>query len=123
MKVRAVQFSPALGNIAKNMDCHAAQIIQAGRDGQELIVFPELSLSGYHLKDAVYDAVIKKKPTADLWPGPIAFIPALVASGIDPSASCSSGFRPADRKPRPDLAVSAISMPISSSAMRLAKTS
>jgi NAD+ synthase (glutamine-hydrolysing) len=60
MKVRAIQFSPALGNIEKNMEFHVTKITQAIRDGRELIVFPELSLSGYHLKDIVYEATIKR---------------------------------------------------------------
>jgi predicted amidohydrolase len=58
MKVRAIQFSPALGNVAKNLESHAARIAQAVRDKRELIVFPELSLSGYQLKDIVGDAAL-----------------------------------------------------------------
>lgn len=58
MKIRAVQFSPALGNLEKNMDFHVQQINQAVDDGMNLVVFPELSLSGYHLKDLVYDVSI-----------------------------------------------------------------
>jgi predicted amidohydrolase len=60
MKVRAIQFSPALGNIKKNLDFHIKEISRAAKDGRELIVFPELSLSGYHLKDIVYDAAITR---------------------------------------------------------------
>ena len=60
MKVRAIQFSPALGNIEKNMEFHTAKITQAIRDGRELIVFPELSISGYHLKDIASDIALKK---------------------------------------------------------------
>ncbi len=59
MKVRAIQFSPALGNVAKNLEFHAAQIAQAVRDGRELIVFPELSLSGYQLQDIAGDAALR----------------------------------------------------------------
>ena len=60
MKVRAIQFSPALGNTAANLDTHIRHITQAIRDGRELIVFPELSLSGYHLKDIASDAVLAR---------------------------------------------------------------
>ena len=60
MKVRAIQFSPALGNIEKNMEFHVAKISQAIRDGRELIVFPELSLSGYQLKDIACEIALKK---------------------------------------------------------------
>jgi predicted amidohydrolase len=59
MKVRAIQFSPALGNVGKNMEFHAAKISQAVHDGCELIVFPELSISGYQLKDIVADAALR----------------------------------------------------------------
>jgi len=59
MKVRAIQFSPALGNVEKNMKFHAAAIARAVRDRRELIVFPELSVSGYQLKDLVGDAALR----------------------------------------------------------------
>jgi predicted amidohydrolase len=60
MKVRAIQFSPCLGNIEKNLEFHIAKINQAIRDGRELIVFPELSISGYQLKDIIGEAALKK---------------------------------------------------------------
>jgi predicted amidohydrolase len=60
MKVRAIQFSPALGNIAKNMGAHGRHISRAIRDGRELIVFPELSVSGYQLKDIASDIALQK---------------------------------------------------------------
>jgi NAD+ synthase (glutamine-hydrolysing) len=59
MKVRAVQFSPALGNVEKNMEFLARHTARAVRDGRELVVFPELSTSGYHLKDIVADAALR----------------------------------------------------------------
>ncbi len=59
MKVRAIQFSPALGNVGKNLEFHAEKAAQAARDGCELVVFPELSLSGYHLKDIAVDAALR----------------------------------------------------------------
>ena len=60
MKVRAIQFSPALGNIEKNLEFHVAKITQAIHDGRELIVFPELSISGYQLQDIACDIALKK---------------------------------------------------------------
>lgn len=59
MKIRAIQFSPALGNVAKNMAYHSQQIEAAIADKIDLVVFPELSVSGYHLKDLVYDVAVK----------------------------------------------------------------
>ncbi len=60
MKVRAIQFSPTLGNSEKNLQSHISHVSRAVRDGCELIVFPELSLSGYHLKDLACDIALKQ---------------------------------------------------------------
>jgi NAD+ synthase (glutamine-hydrolysing) len=59
MKVRAIQFSPTLGDVGKNMKLIAAKVSQAVRDDRELIVFPELCTSGYQLKDIVADAALR----------------------------------------------------------------
>ncbi|MCK4835796.1 MAG: hydrolase [Candidatus Aminicenantes bacterium] len=68
MKIRAVQFSPALGNVSKNMEYHRIQIKKAIADNCDLIIFPELSLSGYHLKDIVYEIALnpESKEIAEL---------------------------------------------------------
>jgi predicted amidohydrolase len=58
MKIRAVQFSPTLGNLSKNVAFHIEKIEEATHAGINLIVFPELSISGYHLKDIVYDVAL-----------------------------------------------------------------
>lgn len=63
MKVRGVQFSPVLGDVSRNLDFHVEKIKQAVKDKVDLIVFPELSLSGYHLKDIAYDVALT--PDAD----------------------------------------------------------
>ncbi len=55
MKARIIQFSPVLGNIEANFEYHKLKIIDAVKDGIDLIIFPELSLSGYQLKDIIYD--------------------------------------------------------------------
>ncbi len=55
MKVRIVQFSPVLGDIEKNLDYHNSKIAEAVKDGINLIVFPELSISGYQLRDIIFD--------------------------------------------------------------------
>jgi predicted amidohydrolase len=61
MKVRGVQFSPKLGNVADNLRFHEEQVQRAVRDGMELIVFPELSLSGYQLKDIILDVILQER--------------------------------------------------------------
>jgi predicted amidohydrolase len=59
MKLRAVQLSPVLGSLSANMHQHRRAIAQAKADGIELVVFPELSLSGYQLKDMVYECALR----------------------------------------------------------------
>ncbi len=59
MRIRAIQFSPVLGNSDKNLEFHVQKIERAIEDNIELIVFPELSISGYHLKDIVYEVSLK----------------------------------------------------------------
>ena len=59
MKIRALQFSPQLGNIDKNLGFHVKKIKKAINDKINLIIFPELSICGYHLKDIVYDIAMK----------------------------------------------------------------
>ncbi len=55
MKVRIIQFSPVLGDIEANFEYHNLKIKEAVNHEIDLIVFPELSLSGYQLKDIIYD--------------------------------------------------------------------
>jgi predicted amidohydrolase len=50
-RLTVAQTNPALGNVAKNLEDHIAAIETAVADGSQLIVFPELSLTGYFLKD------------------------------------------------------------------------
>ncbi|MCP4213151.1 MAG: hydrolase [bacterium] len=58
MKIRAIQFSPLLGNLSENFDFHIREIEKAVTDKMNLVVFPELSLSGYHLKDILFDITL-----------------------------------------------------------------
>jgi predicted amidohydrolase len=52
------QISPALGNGQKNLTLHLEQIEAARRQQADLIVFPELSLTGYFLRDMVPDMAL-----------------------------------------------------------------
>ena len=54
--VRVVQHRPALGDLEANLADHKARVAAAAEDGADLVVFPELSLTGYALGDLV-DAV------------------------------------------------------------------
>jgi len=55
MKARIVQHSPVLGDIERNLEYHIRRINEAADEGFDLIVFPELSLTGYQLKDIIFD--------------------------------------------------------------------
>jgi len=47
MKLCAVQLKPVKGDIAKNIERHLSLIELAVSDGADIIIFPELSLTGY----------------------------------------------------------------------------
>jgi predicted amidohydrolase len=53
MKIALAQIAPVLGNIAANLDLHLDIIEKARRAKADILVFPELSLTGYKLRDLV----------------------------------------------------------------------
>ena len=57
--VRLAQVNPALGDVARNLEMHLEHIDAAAEDGADLIVFPELSLTGYYLRDLVPDVAVR----------------------------------------------------------------
>jgi len=57
-RVALAQIAPALANRERNLALHLAQI-EAARDEQaDLVVFPELSLTGYFVRDMVPDVAL-----------------------------------------------------------------
>lgn len=50
-RITLAQINPTLGNVSANLEQHLAAIDAALSDEAQLIVFPELSLTGYFLKD------------------------------------------------------------------------
>jgi NAD+ synthase (glutamine-hydrolysing) len=62
LNLALVQMSTALGNVPANLKKHLAFINRARRQGAELIVFPELSLTGYALQDLA--SAVACRPTA-----------------------------------------------------------
>jgi predicted amidohydrolase len=50
-RVHLAQIAPALGDVALNRDRHLERIEAARADNADLVVFPELSLTGYWLHD------------------------------------------------------------------------
>jgi predicted amidohydrolase len=58
VKAALAQISPRLGDLGKNLDLHLECIEKAGRRKADLIIFPELSLTGYTLMDLVPDVAV-----------------------------------------------------------------
>jgi len=52
-------MTPKLGDVKANLDLHLATISQAADQGVELLVFPELSLTGYRLRDLTFSVAIR----------------------------------------------------------------
>lgn len=59
LTVGLAQIDPALGNRKKNLERHREWIKQGRDAGAQLLVFPELSLTGYFLKDLVPDSAVR----------------------------------------------------------------
>ncbi|MFH0964782.1 MAG: nitrilase-related carbon-nitrogen hydrolase [Planctomycetota bacterium] len=58
LRVALVQLSPALGDVERNLGLHLDRIAKARDAGARLIVFPELSLTGYFLRDVVPEVAL-----------------------------------------------------------------
>jgi NAD+ synthase (glutamine-hydrolysing) len=62
-------MDPVLGDIRANVEKHVALARQARTAGADLIIFPELSLTGYSLKDLNWDlAIPATRPLPELLP-------------------------------------------------------
>jgi len=59
LKISIAQISSRLADVEKNIEKHLTYIGQAIEAKSDIIIFPELSLSGYSVKDAVYDVAMK----------------------------------------------------------------
>lgn len=58
-KISVAQFSPIIGDIRKNLETHLRYIDQAINEKSALIIFPELSLTGYSVMDSAAELAIK----------------------------------------------------------------
>ncbi len=59
VKVGLAQMYPKLGDVKCNLDKHLDFIRQADDQGVDLIVFPELSLTGYQVQDLVPEVAVQ----------------------------------------------------------------
>lgn len=66
MKCALVQFAPHLGLLEKNLELHYEFIERALEEGIDLILFPELSLTGYTLKDLTSEVALNPRRNSRL---------------------------------------------------------
>ena len=59
MKVAIAQIAPHLGDLEKNFDVHLNLVEKAQKNKVDLLIFPELSLTGYTLQDFVPDVALR----------------------------------------------------------------
>lgn len=64
MRLAIAQVAPALGAFGRNMAMHLEQIERARAAGARLVVFPELSLTGYYVKDLANDVAVSAEDRA-----------------------------------------------------------
>lgn len=59
IKIALAQIAPKLGDVKANLEMHLEVIGKAQNQGADLVVFPELSLTGYLLKDMVPEVAMR----------------------------------------------------------------
>jgi len=59
-KIAIAQIEPILGDVEANLAKHRDAVARAGEEEVDLLVFPELSLTGYRLKDTVPDVAVRR---------------------------------------------------------------
>ena len=59
LKVGLAQITPKLGDLEANLERHLQAIEEASESGVELLIFPELSLTGYRLHDLAFSLAIQ----------------------------------------------------------------
>ena len=58
-RVAIAQINPRLGDLQSNLALYEEKIRQAVKEGADLLLFPELSLTGYFLRDMVPNVALK----------------------------------------------------------------
>jgi predicted amidohydrolase len=59
LNIGLAQMYPKVGDVKANLDKHLAYIEQADKAGVDLLIFPELSLTGYQVQDLVPEVAIR----------------------------------------------------------------
>jgi predicted amidohydrolase len=60
IRVAVAQIYPRLGDVTANLELHRAAAERARAEGAAVLVFPELALTGYRLKDSVPDVALTR---------------------------------------------------------------
>jgi len=59
VRIALAQVAPRLGDLEANLARHAELLAEAGRSGANLVVFPELGLTGYLLQDLAAEVAMR----------------------------------------------------------------
>lgn len=62
LTIGLAQIYPKLADLRANLEKHLAYIDEAAAAGVELLIFPELSLTGYQVQDLVPEVAIRAQP-------------------------------------------------------------
>ncbi len=54
------QIAPALGDLVHNFAVHQAKIAEGRAEGADIVIFPELSLTGYQLQDLAPEVAMRR---------------------------------------------------------------
>ena len=60
-KIAVAQINPILGDLMKNLSLHEQLVEKARQEGINIIIFPELSLTGYFVKDLVPSLALNRQ--------------------------------------------------------------
>ncbi len=66
-KIGLAQLAPRLGDVATNLEQHLDWIDRAQKEKVDLLCFPELSLTGYTLRDLVPDVALRLEAGHPTW--------------------------------------------------------
>lgn len=64
--IALAQIDPVLGDVRKNLETHVTVAREAAARGADMVVFPELSLTGYSVRDMNWDLAINLKEDSSL---------------------------------------------------------
>lgn len=60
IRVGLAQINPTLGNLERNLEIYESCFARARKEKVDLLVFPELGLTGYYLRDMVPEVALKE---------------------------------------------------------------